>query len=98
MSESKHAPGPWVECERSIRKRGCCIAIMPNVIRRRNESDDSWGGRLRTMSANRRLIAAAPDLLAACEAALAWLEKIERESGIASDHTAAMLRIAIAKA
>ena len=69
----------------------CTSQILLNVfLRRRMDSDFDK----ETTEANARLIAASPDLLAACEFALECLVDWDRENGEAGD----MLRTAIAKA
>lgn len=86
--EVKHTPGPWVVTRGgqsepfSIEASTRTVALVKSC---RNEAD-----------ANARLIAAAPDLLAACEAMLAhrfcFATQKEAESGFAQ------ARAAIAKA
>jgi hypothetical protein len=90
MSEHKHTPGPWVLDETSPTSR----RIYANEVDRRNEqilatvSAHQW---YEEGLANARLIAAAPDLLAACEK-LAAIEDVQ-DVNDARD----MARAAIAK-
>jgi hypothetical protein len=107
MSDAKHTPGPWRANERTICPRsrkwvqtdvrggGEVVAICSRT--RHTVSDDD----VAEVMANARLIAAAPDLLAACEAAMEFLPKGEYPGG--SGQTEAvrvrdLVRAAIAKA
>lgn len=63
--KTQHTPGPW-------RAEGCMVYAGENRVAR------TWSGTqdgipTPTMFADARLIAAAPDLLAALKAALEWL-------------------------
>lgn len=78
MSETKHTPGPW-----SVYPPTKCVIgpeperiLVAEASHHRPEAD-----------ANARLIAAAPDLLAACERLLALVERFDRwhPSGDAQD-------------
>jgi hypothetical protein len=86
MSAAKHTPGPWVVDGRTIYaecdRESFTVAGMPATNHATREADA-------------RLIAAAPELLAACEATLAqWhSESITEQKSL---HT--QLRAAIAKA
>jgi hypothetical protein len=87
MSESKHTPGPWDNRSR--------VTVV------RQTSTGEWiaevGGRTTPEARiNACLIAAAPDLLAAAEAALAWIDNNTTRAEY--DHTGEPLRAAIAKA
>ena len=86
MSTTKHTPGPWrVESGpyyRAIRVDSEVIADMRQISRSFNES-------------NARLIAAAPDLLAALEG---MLEVFGDEFGAGESDTCDAARAAIAKA
>jgi len=63
MSESKFTPGPWVQYSNwYIRSEGGCGAIATACRPIRPQVDDD------ECIANANLIAAAPELLAACEA------------------------------
>ena len=98
-TNATHTPGPWIASDQS--RHGC-------DYRDRHIMDDS-GDILATVhavrttaagrDANARLIAAAPDLLAACEAALSELEALRGvDEGFPQGETAQALRSAIAKA
>lgn len=77
---AKHTPGPWAFGGSLVSARGCINVAL---------ALHSWGGEsklprdydrtapeeLAEHAANAKLIAAAPDLLAACEAALAALPR-----------------------
>lgn len=74
MSEANHTPGPWcVDGEdyfaKVVSKDGWTIAETSHI------HDGDLGKAEDIHLANMRLIAAAPDLLAACEASLALLTK-----------------------
>lgn len=84
MTAPAHTPGPW---------KATFTATSP--------SREVWANSgpvtvlsVTTTEANARLIAAAPDLLVACEAALTLLEN----SPLANSETAEQLRVALAKA
>ena len=73
MSESKHTPGPWF-----VFGNGHCVGGPKGFIdgdpREQTAGVAMCGMRLRTddeAEANARLIAAAPELLAACEMLIA---------------------------
>lgn len=94
----KHTPGPW----RGNRGMGWIVSDSAEGITIDGAADDTatqyYGGNLIAESVspnNMPLIAAAPDLLDACHAALAWLESINT-GGIWD--LAQQLRAAIAKA
>lgn len=76
MSDTKHTPGPWLVNRRGIMAmnpdtgRFGVLVSQPNW--RGIEPDDIWQDTPR--EANARLIAAAPDLLAALEMAQLWLD------------------------
>ena len=61
--EGKPTPGPWTAIDTG--RRNSC-----KVEHRANKIATIWSHPLGNREANARLIAAAPDLLAACEAAL----------------------------
>lgn len=90
MSTTQHTPGPWqsdIEGDGPnyvLDKQGCCIAIMPQ----RNTGYCSHGKTSPWEEAckNARLIAAAPELLAALQA-MVWLSNAQetyRKAGVAS--------------
>jgi hypothetical protein len=112
MSESKHTPGPWVvEYSRDYYRRDRPIGInAPNDagvpgavghIVRRNGIGLPSSDRAK---ANARLIAAAPDLLSACEAMLLDYESqfgmnyCECDSSVGLTCNACRTRAAINKA
>jgi hypothetical protein len=88
-------PGPWKIVDKRHQKNGQILIMggyfdVANVLAR-NECAD----------ANARLIAAAPDLLAACEAALEWHDSVTNSisgGGIPRSGVVAKLRTAIASA
>ena len=98
---SKHTPGPWFA--QDTRLVGGQVAVVgPNHDRKAGEQGvmvvAHVNGRSGEQGANARLIAAAPDLLAACELTLAHLTSAaHRETKIIPPVLAA-LRAAIAKA
>jgi hypothetical protein len=105
MNMGKHTPGPWrvSDYDRALiwNEQGCCIVDMTDHEQKCSLSDD-------TIAANAALIAAAPDLLEACERVLGWLVAAETELGgplplkyaamIQKPVVAERLRAAIAKA
>jgi len=68
MSKMMHTQGPWVYCEQTktirSKKENYWLATM-----------DSWDGSVNN-AANARLISAAPDLLAALEGCIGYLEAL----------------------
>ena len=97
---SKHTPGPW-EIRRE--KNGYIIGIwVPNSVNPDNEPGKGGtividGCPCGNSEANARLLAAAPDLLAACCQALDYLDAISTRTMPATDERDT-LRAAIAKA
>lgn len=71
MSDAKHTPGPWEACDAGDYSDydGKCRVILGDDLRIAVALGDHAEN-----DANARLIAAAPDLLAALEVALFWLE------------------------
>jgi hypothetical protein len=69
-----HAPGPWWETESGVRDRGglICHTISPQ---RYPGQEDRFERETIERAANKNLIAAAPDLLAALTALRAYLSK-----------------------
>lgn len=97
----KHSPGPWKLERVPIQSRGGSntaykIGPMAACIY------DDWTPREIGISeaqnkANAQLVSAAPDLLSACESALALLDDPDAD-GFASNRVEALLRSALAKA
>ncbi len=73
MSEAKHTPGKWHPCP----PKGGGYIIMASGINKVVCNSYSEGNSLEESLANCQLIAAAPDLLAACEAAEECISKID---------------------
>lgn len=92
-TKTTFTPGPWeVNCDHFIEAGNGTLICDPHI-----EPD----GDPPELEANARLIAAAPDLLAACERALglAAIERSQPEAWRDDDSTTLeMLRAAIAKA
>jgi hypothetical protein len=91
-----HTPGPWVVVEHSWSRTGIfanhiCVASLDISDEADDETQAEWAA---AMDANAQLISAAPDLLRACEVALAALLERPGYQGSTPD----MLRAAIAKA
>lgn len=91
MNEAKHTPGPWRACGDSV-KAGSRFNVCPCV---------TAGGSAKGMIderevtyANARLIAAAPDLLAALRAAKVRLQFAERHIDCADELATASAAIA----
>lgn len=102
MSESRHTPGPW---KLSNDAQGPCIVMHPtlegvaiasltNIHEPVNGFVEIEAAGAPERTANARLIAAAPELLAACETMLALIGP--HDTGLAS--AANLMRAAIAKA
>jgi hypothetical protein len=91
MSDTKHTPGPW-----RVYPRGSCVPHYD--VCERIVSDHPSGRSLNDgpSDADAALIAAAPDLLDACRAALARIES-DIDGKIPSKETV-KLRAAIARA
>lgn len=91
MGNSKHTPGPWRGDERNPLSVlagtstyvGCVCFPRGEPKKRPGENTQQWKSRTRPereaieaeQRANRDLFVAAPDLLAACEAAKSYLAK-----------------------
>jgi hypothetical protein len=99
MSENKHTPGPWSISRKSPHSHRAWIGAVGwgkfarVVVRMDGSARDCEDGL-----ANARLIAAAPDLLEACEAALAAFDGSNIR--LASEYVGAvgLLRDALSKA
>jgi hypothetical protein len=84
VSEHKHTPGPWTAIRRpddpEVGREGEWIVLMGEVV------NGAWPEHDSTLldgpcgEANARLIAAAPDLLAACTEALDWMTEKQGSS------------------
>ena len=95
MTESKHTPGPWNIGWGLVwnAARGITSRVSGEAWKWKNKD-----GFESESKANARLIAAAPDLLEACEDALASLDALAEEGIIEEGKEAGTLRAAIAKA
>lgn len=89
LEDAKHIPGPWTAILSSGDESWMVAAEMP-VARIPNYDDRA--------AANARLIAAAPDLLAALERCLPFVDSIRAMTGGDGDLTALTARAAIAAA
>lgn len=87
---AKHTPGPWNHGEDGFVYSPCGKYTLADPHYADLDIDER--------EANARLIAAAPELLAACEQALKVVDAHRRASGGDGDITAALIRSAIAKA
>lgn len=73
--EVKHTPGPWVVANgHQVWHNGHNTVESPRICTLQNAGEPVAQLGRDEMTANARLIAASPDLLAACEAALALLD------------------------
>ena len=100
MTNTQHTPGPWIVCgyknltvnagPEGRYSEQSTIVLMPGA---RHEREITSGTQLQEMQANARLIAAAPDLLAALQAVADYWAG----GDVPADIDAAM-RAAIAKA
>ncbi len=92
MTPSKHTPGPWrISGADGLRIKDCNAAPVTITEVRCSPLIDGD-----TNQANAQLMAAAPELLAACRAAVAYLENGPGGTGI--DRACAQVLEAIAKA
>lgn len=91
---SKHTPGPWWIAEHGVRDVGGYIAHT-NSVQRYEGQDERYALEVARREADKRLIAAAPDLLEALQAALSVCER--SATGTAGE-VAAILTPALAKA
>lgn len=73
MSEAKHTPGPWWDTESGVRDRGGYICHT-RPAQRYPDQDERFEKETQERAANKRLIAAAPDLLEACQAIIKYDE------------------------
>jgi len=72
---AKHTPGPWHIEEHGIYVKNR-VWVSADRVRVAVVDQEYIGGEPATLSiANARLIAAAPDLLAACKSVLVWFER-----------------------
>src|SRR5262245_5036653 len=102
MNESKHTPGPWENGPFDVYSKAD-IEDGGNIV---CEAPQDWEDSMYRWEANARLIAAAPELLEACEAGFrALYDLIQSEFATSSnphpadsDPDVALLRAAIAKA
>lgn len=88
MSEFKGTPGPWEYCEDDNVITGRGINPLIEIVPQSNPVG------IEVRNANARLIAAAPELLAACES---YLEYRQGED-ICIDDIAKQMKTAVAKA
>jgi hypothetical protein len=86
---SKHTPGPW-------KQRG--LVVMEDSPRQMFVADVFVNTPGDEAEANARLIAAAPDLLAACLQALCWFDSDEEPSYEHDQMVGEQLRLAARKA
>jgi hypothetical protein len=77
MSNTKHTPGPWRHYHGKLRPQ--FPNLIHEIVDKNGEAIVKWGGfdgvdlPKKQIAANARLMAAAPELLEACEAAYASL-------------------------
>lgn len=86
MADAKHTPGPWTALNRGYKSHV-------------TDGDMNWSAEIigPGHAANARLIAAAPELLEAGEAALPWISGLANKNPSVAPFATA-LRAAIAKA
>lgn len=89
-----HTPGPWTA---HIERFSTSIQIGEAFVSAPYQPPNGRG-RCPQQDADARLIAAAPDLLAACEAAIETIEDAENTANTNCEPTLVLLRAAIAKA
>ena len=95
MSGAKHTPGPWKRDERSrwliVTDSGDQVAVV--------RGGDNYDPQDQPADDRARLIAAAPELLEACEYVADWIDRMaEDEEPDGHDGAHTTLRAAIAKA
>ena len=97
QNESEHTPGPWQIGPSQLGNISCVLKAGHGHICDRPYGN---GDGAKSWNANARLIAAAPDMLAACEQALERLEQHHRRLGMYGDDFRAVenLTAAIARA
>ena len=99
---NKHTPGPWWTTDHGIRDVGGYIAHT-NSVQRYEGQDERYAREVAQRDADKRLLAAAPDLLEALEA-LAGLYPSSEEMNESDDYSVTEIdwveiaRAAIAKA
>ena len=109
MEKPKHTPGPWTATK--TRNNDGDLAInytdadgdttpiaWARLIRRDVKRGQAWNAADDERGANARLIAAAPDLLAACKAALDSISDTSGDWRASIEAVTPDLRAAIAKA
>jgi hypothetical protein len=77
MSEAKHTPGPWDVNGIDTEKIRIGSRKMSDVAIVYNQPNRFDGSLSKSRKRNAELIAAAPDLLAACEAAIEQIEALD---------------------
>lgn len=103
---SGHTPGPWYASQATSKTAGPIdgywliradnyvqVADLFGLTGTRDEDGDDEHISNEESRANARLIAAAPDLLAACEAAARWLDALNDPDERADDMTLAYLKL-----
>lgn len=70
---AQHTPGPW-QVERGPVSRNLCVMSATTWICGQLQSDNETSIDTAEVIANARLIAAAPDMLAACKSALEFYD------------------------
>ena len=91
--ETKHTPGPWETPGEDGGERVICY--QDSTGKRRTLAHVYDGEEFGSMEANARLIAAAPELLAALQRSLNWLSSYSGDGALGAYEQA---RAAIAKA
>jgi len=90
MSAGKHTPGPWWVTDHGVRDVGGYIAHT-NSVQRYEGQDERYALEVAQREADKRLIAAAPDLLEA-------LQNLENDDNSIPAHAWALVQAAINKA
>ena len=102
-TQARHTPGPWSLFDgRSSNKNGQQLVLGPFDEATRSTPWIAWVNEttpaMHQYTPNARLIAAAPELLEACERVLRAIKWSSTDDRMAEDEQADMLRAAIAKA
>jgi hypothetical protein len=97
---SGHTQGPWWITDHGVRDRGGYIAHM-NSVQRYEGQDERYAREVAQREADKRLIAASPELLAACKLFIAY-DNNDATDGVAMmvayNNAVTAARAAIAKA
>jgi hypothetical protein len=92
MSERKHTPGEWFTVDAANDGGGVYAKDDSRISGRRSVASAHGQDDMKESAANRKLIAAAPDLLAACEAMEAFFKERDESDAFRGDDAVAKIR------